>query len=103
MLTRGTEHLSLNEYTDKFFAGGPGTSIVYAVGDLAYSRDLKASAGDTRELHILAEKVFNGSLRGAVFLTQRRLPGRPFVHVGAFKGGASYEYIATKSRGGVVG
>jgi len=90
--TCGTTHLTLNEFHDQLVMAMAGETIVYATGDLGHSCSDHERG---RELQELRAMVWNAYLDGKVCLTQRRLPKIEF-RSNKVKGGASFEYLATK-------
>lgn len=88
MQTGPTKHLTMNEFKNEFVLAKPGQRIIYAVGDLAYSKATKPMADGSRdgaELSGLADLVWTQHILGTAVLTQRRLAEN------------QYEYIATKA------
>ncbi|WP_315759323.1 hypothetical protein [Bradyrhizobium sp. SZCCHNRI2007] len=88
MQTRGTSHLSVEEFVAAVRNSAPGAEILYATGDLAYS------ALGSPELHaVRANAQFCAEAKQGV-LVQRRRPDLPFAG-----GGCCFEYLLIKARG----
>ncbi|CAL77395.1 hypothetical protein BRADO3618 [Bradyrhizobium sp. ORS 278] len=90
MDTRGTRHLSVDEFIAAVRDAEPGARIIYATGDLAYS------AVGAPELHaVRANAQFCAQAKQGV-LVQRRRPDLQFHGAG---GGCCFEYLFVKARG----
>lgn len=102
MNTAGTEHLSLNEFSD-WLNSGTDKSIVYANGELAASID---RAGKNGELRSLRELTWNAALAGQIFLTQK-MTGEEIKNTNMKRPGTGeiipgtaarhFDYIATRA------
>jgi hypothetical protein len=84
MQTKGTTHLTMNEFADAFAEAAPGAQIVYATGDLAYS------AVWSTELQGLRRQAWRYSETGLGRLVQRRRSDLPFT---GDPGGCCFEYV----------
>lgn len=85
---RGTEYLTVDAFLDLVETAGPGETIRYAVGDLAFS------AAKFPDLFALRRHVWRLHEAKRIALTQRACTDRPFVT----GGGRSFEYLATRRR-----
>lgn len=90
MQSSGTNHLSMNEFRDALTSASPGSTIVYATGDISYSAPGNAELEGVRTL------AMDGQIKGEIFLTQRPT-SETFVDFPRFQGGRSFEYRATKA------
>lgn len=87
----GTQHLTMNEFKDALVSAAHGEAVVYAIGDVAYSRR------GAPELSGVAGMAWYGYERGELALTQRRIPEKEFIdRQGKFAVGQCFEYRATK-------
>ena len=72
MKTGITEHLKLDEFSDRFYRSRPGTIIVYATGDLLLDR--KKGVVEAKELCAVADFAWNlYRKKNRALLTQKRL------------------------------
>jgi hypothetical protein len=88
MQTRGTTHLTTQQFSEAFAAAAPGALIVYATGDLAYS------AKGSVELDGLKKQTWRYQEERLGRLVRRRRADMPFL---AGSGGCCFEYIFAKA------
>jgi hypothetical protein len=88
MKTRGTTHLTTQQFSQAFAAAAPGALIIYATGDLAYSA--KGSA----ELDGLRKQTWRYQEEKLGRLVRRRCDDKPFT---GGPGGYCFEYIFAKA------
>jgi hypothetical protein len=86
METKGTTHLTTQEFSKAFAAAAPGALIVYATGDMAYS------AKWSRELDGLRQQTWRYQEEKLGRLVRRRRAGKLFIG-----GGCCFEYIFAKA------
>jgi hypothetical protein len=86
MVTRGAQHMTINEFSDRFHGALPGTSFIYFTGHLAKVRDDAKSEDNPnfKELDRMADMAYELSRSNRLCLTQRRV------------GPNEWQYIATK-------
>jgi hypothetical protein len=88
MQTKGTTHLSMQEFLIAVGAARPGVQIVYATGDLAFSA--KGSA----ELDGLKKQAWRYQEAKVGRLVRRRRKDLPFT---GGPGGCCFEYLFVKA------
>jgi len=88
MQTRGTTHLTTQQFSEAFAAAAPGAQIVYATGDLAFS------ARGSIELDGLKKQTWRYQEERLGRLVRRRRADLPFL---GGSGGCCFAYIFAKS------
>ena len=86
----GTRHLTVTEFQEWLAAAQPGERIAYAKGALAASihSAWQAEHSAARKLSALQEATWRASVKGQVYLVQRRIKPGAFEYL-AERGGAT--------------
>jgi hypothetical protein len=88
MQTKGTTHLTTQQFSEAFADAAPGAQIVYATGDLAFS------ARGSIELDGLKKQTWRYQEERLGRLVRRRRADLPFL---GGSGGCCFEYIFAKA------
>jgi len=82
MMTGNCDHLSARGFNERLTTAKPGQIIVYATGFLAadIAQAFRNKASTAADLSNVAEAALLASVRGEVFLTQRRIGPRRFEY-----------------------